>query len=78
LNKIIETKTTGRAASDHHNGIRSSLKGLDEISQNDFKGKTDTLIRVEDTQGQGFSTGFRRNNIGNSGGLRNCLAEDVH
>ena len=78
LDKVIESQTTGRATTHHHNGIRSHPKGFDEIPQDDFERKTDTLIRVEDTQGQGFSAGFRGNNIGNAGGFCNRLAKDVH
>src|SRR4030042_7087413 len=77
LNKVVESQTTRRATAHHHNGIRSHLKGLDEISQDHFKRKTDALIGVEDTQGQGFSAGFMRNKIRNGGGLCNSLAADM-
>ena len=78
LNKVVESEAARRAAADHHNGIRSHLKGFDKISQDNFKWKTDRLIRVEDTEGQSFSAGFRRKDIGNAGGLCDGLAEDVH
>jgi hypothetical protein len=78
LNKVIESETARRPAADHHNGIRPHLKGFDKISQDNFKRETDTLIRVEDTEGQGLATGFRRKDVRNAGGLCDRLAEDVH
>jgi hypothetical protein len=78
LNKIIEPKTTGRTTPYHDNGIGPHLKSFDEIPQDDFKRKTDTLIGMEDAQGQGFSAGLRRKNIRDAGSLCDRFAEDMH
>src|SRR4030042_1177130 len=78
LNEVVESQTTGRTTAHHDNGTRSHLQGLNKVSQNDLEGKADTFIRMEDTEGQRFSGGFRRNDIRNLSGLCNGLAEDMH
>jgi hypothetical protein len=46
LNQVIEAESTGRPAAHHYDGISAQLQGLDEIPQDDFKGKTDAFVGI--------------------------------